>query len=295
MAWFYLSICSAAAKAANQAITKTLARHYPVLSIAAYGQLAMGVLIFPLIFVPGIITIPTTPPFHKAAAVTICINVGAILLIIEAIKRSDLSYALPFLGLTPVFTVFTGWLLRGEVINTTGMIGILLVFIGALGIDTFSIKDWATLGGKRIFRDKGVLLVTLVAMIYSVSSVYDKTATLLSDPYTFVWYSAVIRSVALMTILLVANLIFRQGGKGGTPSLLHVALFGSLGITFLGEALFQMVALQTGLVAYVIAIKRLGILMTSLIGMIVYNEVFSWARLTGAVLIVLGSSIIYLC
>ena len=193
MLWFYLSALSAASKAANQAVTKTLIKDFSVLTVAAYGQLAMGILIFPLIFISGIINIPSTLPFHKAAAVTIGINIGAIILLIEAIKRSDLSYALPFLGLTPVFTVVTGFVLRGEMISTNGIIGIFLVFLGTMGIDTISVKDWATLGGKRIFKDKGVLLVISVALLYSISSVYDKTATLLSDPYTFVWYSAIIR------------------------------------------------------------------------------------------------------
>ena len=294
MLWFHLSVLSAASKAANQAITKSLTKNFSVLAIAAFGQLAAGILIFPLIFFSSVIDIPTDPSFHKAAAVTISINIFAILLLVEAIKRSDLSYSIPFLGLTPVFTIVTGWILRGEVISITGIIGILIVFIGAFGIDTNSLADWIKLGGKRIFKDKGVLLVIIVALVYSVSSVYDKTATLLSDPYTFVWYSAIIRAAALMAIWYSMNLNFKAGKLNHGFSKRHLFLFTSLGITFVAEAIFQMFALQTGLVAYVIAIKRLGILMTSLVGMIVYKEVFSWARLSGAALIVMGAGIIYL-
>jgi drug/metabolite transporter (DMT)-like permease len=201
---------------------------------------------------------------------------------------------MPFLGLTPVFTIFTGWMLRGETISMTGILGIFIVFIGTIGIDTKSIKDWITLGGKRVFRDKGVLLVIIVALLYSVSSVYDKTATLLSDPYTFVWYSAIIRAIALMLIWYGRNSSFSVPKTGHGFSLTHFSLFGGLGVSFAAEALFQMFALQTGLVAYVIAIKRLSILMTSLVGMIAYKEVFSWGRLSGAVLIVLGAGIIYM-
>lgn len=294
MLWFHLSVLSAAAKAANQAITKTLTSNFSVLTVAAYGQLAAGVLILPLIFFPDLVSLPSDPAFHKAAGVTIGINIVAIILIIEAIKKSDLSYALPFLGLTPVFTILTGWLLRGEVINATGIAGIFIVCIGTLCIDTLSIKDWITLGGRRIFKDSGVILVTIVALLYSVSSVYDKTATLLSDPYTFVWYSAEIRAVALMMILYGWSFSSRTKTAGNNLSAHHCLLFTLLGVTFIAEALFQMVAMQTGFVAYVIAIKRLGILMTSLVGIIVYKEEFTWARLAGAVLIVFGASIIYI-
>ena len=294
MLWFNLSIFAAAAKAANQGITKTLTRDFSVLAIAAYGQLAAGILIFPLIFFPGTIDIPGNISFHKAALVTVVINIIAIILLVEAIRRSDLSYSLPLLGLTPVFTIFMGWMLRGEVISLSGVLGILLVFFGALDIDTKSFRDWAKLGGKRIFRDTGVRLVVMVACMYSVSSVYDKTATLLSDPATFVWYSAIIRSVILM-IIFSCRCRPRNGATAKPSlSLLHLFLFALLGATFLAEALSQMCAMQTGLVAYVIAIKRLSILITTLLGMIVYKEGFSRARLSGAALIVAGAGIIYL-
>jgi len=190
MLWFYLSVLSATAKAANQAATKTLTKTYSVLAIAAFGQLAAGITVFPLILVPGFVAIPGDIAFHRAAFVTISLNIAAILLLVEAIRGSELSYALPFLGLTPVFTILTAWVLRGEVIGVAGVLGILLVFLGTMSIDAGSLLDWAKLGGRRIFRDRGVRLVVCVALIYSISSVYDKSATLLSDPYTFVWYSA---------------------------------------------------------------------------------------------------------
>ena len=116
MLWFHLSLASAAAKASNQAISKTLTGNFSVLEIAAFGQLAAAILIGPLIFLPDLITIPTTTSFHKAALVTVSLNIIAILMLVEAIRRSDLSYAMPFLGLTPVFTILMGWLLRGETI-----------------------------------------------------------------------------------------------------------------------------------------------------------------------------------
>jgi len=294
MLWFNLSLASAASKAANQAITKALTRDFSVLQVAAYGQLAAGLLILPLFILTERIDIPGEIAFHKAAAITIGLNIIAIILLIEAIRKSDLSYALPLLGLTPVFSIFMGWIIRGEVIGPAGVLGILLVFAGALAIDARSPGDWALLGGRRIFRDPGVLLVTVVACIYSISSVYDKTATLLSDPFTFVWYSALVRAVALMLLLFGHGLANRSSPPIGRPAFSRLLLFALLGVTFLAEALSQMYALQTGLVAYVIAVKRLSILMTSLAGMILYGEAFSRARLSGAALIVAGAGILYI-
>ncbi|MDD3620341.1 MAG: DMT family transporter [Desulfobulbaceae bacterium] len=294
MLWFSLSALSATAKAANQAATKTLTSTYSVLAIAAFGQLAAGISVFPLILVPGLVAIPGDLDFHRAAFVTISLNIAAILLLVEAIRGSELSYALPFLGLTPVFTILTAWVLRGEVIGLVGVLGILLVFLGTMSIDAGSLPDWAKLGGRRIFRDRGVRLVVCVALIYSISSVYDKSATLLSDPYTFVWYSAVIRAVALLLLFFGRRRLWGIDNSVTTVRPAHILLFAFLGVTFIAEALFQMGALQTGPVAFVIAIKRLSILFTSLAGVLVFKEAFSLARLSGAVLIVAGVTIIYL-
>lgn len=294
MVWFNLSLLSAVAKAANQAITKILTRNFSVLETAAFGQLAAGIMILPLIFLPSFIAIPADIAFHRAALVTISLNMVAIILLVDAIGRSELSYSLPFLGLTPVFSILIAWMLRGEVIGPAGVLGILFVVLGSLGIDARSEKDWARLGGRRIFRDKGVRLVVIVSFIYAVTSVYDKTATLLSDPWTFVWYSATVRAALFMIFLQGRRRPSRSAKTEGGPSFTHFLLFALLGATFLAEALFQMHAMQTGLVAFVIAIKRLSILMTSLAGMVFFREPFSPARLSGAALIVAGATVIYL-
>ena len=293
--WFNLALLSAAAKASNQAITKRLSGEYRVLEIAAFGQFAMGLLLFPLIFIPDAVALSGEWAFHKAAWATILLNVGAIILLVDAIRRSDLSYALPFLGLTPVFTILTGWLLRGENIALSGMAGIVIVVIGALGIDVKSIRDWITFGGRRVFSDKGVGLVILVSFIYAVSSVYDKTATLLSDPLTFVWYSSTVRTVIFVgvyTVWVKAN-SSSVSATSTKRSPLSIFLFVLIGLTFAIEALSQMYALQTGLVAYVIAVKRLSIVMTSAIGLIVFKEQVTWSRFCGAVIMVIGAAIIY--
>lgn len=294
MSWFALSLLSATAKAANQAVTKSLTRDFSILQIAAFGQLAAGILIMPLALFPGLVAVPVDPDFHQAALITISLNIVAILLLVESIRRSDLSYALPILGLTPVFAIFMAWLLRGEIINLQGIIGVLLVFAGTFSIDARSFLDWLLLGGRRIFRDTGVRLVVIVALLYSVTSVYDKTATLLSDPATFVWYSAVIRAIVLMLIYFAGRWYFRGGTAENSLKMANLLLFLLLGITFLIEAIAQMTAMQTGLVAFVIAIKRLSILMTSLAGMILYGERLSPARLSGALLIVIGAGVLYL-
>ncbi len=295
--WQKLALLSALSKALNQVTTKILLNHTGVLEISAYGQLASAIIVFPAIFFTDTISIPNTGDFHAAAWITISLNVIAIVLLVEAIRRSDLSYAVPFLSLTPVFTILTAWAIRGEQPTLCGMIGIVIVATGALSIDAISIRDWIGLGGRRVLRDRGVWLVVVVAFIYAISSVYDKTATLLSDPLTFVWYSAISRAILLLFVLIVWRQFNEINGNRrvlkGSKSKLLVPGFIILGITFLMEAVFQVYALQTGLVAFVLAIKRLSIIITTIMGFMLFKEAFTWFRVFGAVTMVVGTAIIY--
>lgn len=292
--WFNLAIISAVSKALSQALTKKLLRSYGVLEISTFSQLAATLIIFPLWFIPGLIHIPSTLEFQKAAWISITLNIITIIPLVEAIRRSDLSYALPFLGLTPVFSIVSAWLIRGEQVSALGVLGVVIVFVGALGIDVKSMKDWLMLGGKRVFKDKGVWIVSSVAFIYSISSVYDKVATLASDPLSFVWYSAVCRAAILVVTFYVWRKASYQGDMQRPEGLLNPALlFVSIGIAFNIESLSQMFALQTGAVAYVLAVKRLSILATSLTGILVFNERFTWSRFVGAFVMVAGATVIY--
>lgn len=292
--WFHLAIVSAASKAFSQALTKKLLRSYGVLELTAYTQAAAALMILPLLLIPDFINIPHTWSFQKAAWTTITLNIIAIIPLVEAIRRSDLSYALPFLGLTPVFSIVAGWLIRGEQVSLLGMAGIVIVVIGALGIDVKSFRDWITLGGKRVFNDKGVWMVSSVAFIYSISSVYDKIATLQSGPISFVWYSCVCRAIILMVIFYVWKGFSGQGDGEKLPGVRNILfLYAVIGLAYNIESLSQMFALQGGLVAYVLAVKRLSILMTSVIGVTLFNETFTWSRFVGAAVMVAGATIIY--
>jgi drug/metabolite transporter (DMT)-like permease len=295
--WLKLALLSAVSKALNQVATKVLLRHTGVLEISAYGQVTAALIMLPLIFT-SLVNVPAHGGFHQAAWITILLNVLAIVLLTEAIRRSDLSYAIPFLSLTPVFAILTAWMIRGEQPNLIGIAGIVLVAVGALGIDAMSVRDWLRLGGSRVLRNRGVWLVVIVAFLYALSIVYDKTATLLSDPLTFVWYSAVVRAILLLLLLAAWHQLVRRPnhGKPAQPHRQRVLLYGfvALGITFVLEATFQMYALQTGLVAFVVAIKRLSVIITSIIGFWIFREAFTWFRILGAAIMGIGAAMIQL-
>jgi len=289
MGWLGLALLAAVAKAANHAATRPLTRRFDALSLAALGHVAFALCTLALL--PRGIDVPGTLAFHRAAWITIALNVAATVLLVQAIADSDLSRALPFLALTPLLTVGSAWLLRGERASALGIVAVIAIVAGALAVDARDWRDWRRLGGRRVLADPGVRRVLVVAAIYAVTSVFDKTATLRSDPVTFVVYGAWGRLLlfALAAGVFRATGIWRPSLRSTRASWLVVSLIGA---TFALEAWAQMESLRTGPVAYVIAVKRCSILLTSLAGFLWFRERFTLPRLAGALAMVAGAALL---
>ena len=94
-------------------------------------------------------------------------------------------------------------MLRGEQATVSGVVGIVVLLIGAFALGAKSLRDFFNFGGHRVIHDKAVRLVIVAAAIYAISSVYDKSATLHSDPMSYVWYSTIWRAVPLIALFAV--------------------------------------------------------------------------------------------
>ena len=94
MSWVLLAFLSATCKAGHQILGKRLLKVVGVFELSLIGQLAAALLILPLVLSPGAVEIPWTIEFHAAAWISIVLNIVAILLLLEAIRVGELSYAL---------------------------------------------------------------------------------------------------------------------------------------------------------------------------------------------------------
>jgi|GEM_PF-1826332 len=287
MLWFILAVGSAFSKSASQILTKQL-KDVGTLQLAAYSHIFSALIILPLF---GWIEIPTSQAFWIPTLLSTIMNVVAILLLIHAIKISELSYSIPFLSLTPVFAIAVAYLARSEEISLLSSTGILLIVFGAFTIDTSSLKDVLQFGGRRVFRDKGVQYIIIVALIYSISSVCDKSATVASSPLTYVWIFTYTRAI-IFAIMLIWQ--YRNASSPHTKLKLNTfSILFFIGAIYFLEAIFQMLAFNHGNVAETIGVKRLSILFTSLSGFVMFKEKFSFSKIVGALTLVLGSIVIY--
>lgn len=78
--------------------------------------------------------------FWQATAFAIPCDIVALLLYMRALKVSPMSLTVPFLALTPVFMLFTSFLLLGELPSSLGLTGILLIAAGAYLLNVHTSK-----------------------------------------------------------------------------------------------------------------------------------------------------------
>jgi len=217
--------------------------------------------------------------FWGSLGIVIVLDTAASLFFIKAIKKSPLSLVLPLTALTPVFILFFSIFVNKEWPALMGLFGILLSVVGVyiLQIDKKA-KGWLE-PFKEIFRDRGLLLAFLVAVIWGISSTFDKVAVQHSNGYFFSGLSGIIFT------LVLTPFVFKSLLQTKVKHFKQLALFGtSQGIS----VLLQMIALPLTFVSYVVAIKLSSSSMGVLFGKLIFKEEHFKERMVGSLIILVG-------
>jgi drug/metabolite transporter (DMT)-like permease len=238
------------------------------------------------LLVPGTPHRPLDLPFFVAIATCMPLEVVAILLYTHAIRRSPLSLTIPFLSLTPVFTMPASYVLIGETPGPAGAAGVVLIAVGAYVLN-IQARHTGWLGPIRaIAREPGSRMMIGVALIYSVTSALGKIAVLHSGP---IFYGAV--SAGSLSVLVGMVAVRRAPGAWGELRD-NARPFFLLGVLYTAMAVCHFKAVAIAPVAYMIALKRTSILFSVLLGWVFFKEKDIRDRLLGASLMVAGAVLI---
>ena len=139
MTWFLLSLTAALGLATADALTK---RFFS--DLAPYRMGVVRILstapwmVLALLFLPAAVPDRT---FWLAIAAALPLELAAFFLYMRALKLSPLSLSLPFLAFTPVFMILTGRLILDEALTAGGVLGILLIVLGAYVLNLSKMKS----------------------------------------------------------------------------------------------------------------------------------------------------------
>ena len=114
--------------------------------------------------------------FWTSVLILLPLEITALILYVKAIKTSPLSLTIPFMALSPVFIIIIAFFLLGEWPDKSGFLGIFLITAGAYLLNAKA-SNLGLLGPiKAIAKERGSVLMIIVAIIYSITSTIGKIA-----------------------------------------------------------------------------------------------------------------------
>ncbi len=284
MYWVPIALLTALSLSTADALTKRALKDTDDLTIAwvRWGY-ALPFLAITFVFTP----IPALDrTFWISVAALIPLEVLALFLYVRAIRLSPLSLTIPFLALTPAFIVFIAFVLLGEVPSLQGLLGIIFITAGAYVLNAKETKSGVSGPFRAILKERGSVLMIIVALIYSVTSALGKLAVTHSSPVFFGSFYPFILTITLSAFVLY---------KKRTPLLFsRPRVFLAIGFFTAVMMLTHFIAISLTQAAYMISIKRMSLIFSVIYGRLVFKEEGLRERLAGSAVMLAGAALIIL-
>lgn len=208
------------------------------------------------------------------------------ILIAKAYKKSEASLVTPIFALSPILVIGTSFVILREIPSIEGLAGVLLIAIGTYFLKIEDVESF-TQPFKNLLRERGVQLIFLVVLIYSVTANTDKIGVEMTSPVLWSLSVYLLSSIFMFPVMVRKSPEWKKDIKHNWKPL---ALLGGLGGI---SVILQMTAFELTLVTYVVAIKRLSIPLTVIISYFLLDEKESFRyRIIGSTIMVLGAILI---
>lgn len=207
-----------------------------------------------------------TPKFLPAVIISGILNTAAVILYLKSIKISPLSLSIPMLAFTPVLMLVTSPLILNEFPSINGIFGIVLITTGAYLLYFNKINKDILLPFKELSKERGALLMLLVAVIFSISANIDKVGVISSNFSFYVLSLNIFLSTSLGIIMLLKK------RRGSAVFIKNIKSLSMLGVLEASTQIFSVIAITMTIVPYLIAVRRTSIIFSSLFGFVGFKE-----------------------
>jgi len=284
--WIVYSLLTAVTLATSDALTKR--------ALAARDEyfIAWARILFALPLFLAALSFVEVPSldgtFWFATLCALPLEIIAIILYTKALKVSPITLTMPFLALTPLFLIVTAFLIVGERVSVRGGLGIAVMAAGGYTLHLHRMRHSLIEPVRSIFREKGSVLMIIVAFIFSITASLGKLAIEHSSAVFFGSLYFVLVFLAFTPVVLIKSREPVKILKKDIPAL------ASIGLTYGLMILFHMVAVSISNVAYMISIKRTSLLFSVLFGHYMFKEKNIAEKAIGAAIMFIGFVIIVL-
>ena len=300
MLWILLAIIAACTNATYFIANKKFLQRINAYQLAGGSFLCTGFFLLIITIFKGIPAIGNQ--FIFAVSITVLLNIVATTLIFRTLASSDISLAMPMLSFTPLFLVITSALILNEFPSVVGIAGIIIIVTGSYVLNTAEEHKHILDPFRAMIGHPGVLAMLAVAFLYAIAVNFDKMVVLNSDPVfgSCIDFLLLGSAFLLMSLLKTGSSVsfFNESHQKihANPPDLPVIWQWSLLVpfVFIGsiitiEAVAINLAYTLQIVPYVIAIKRMSIILMVVYGVYGFKEKNIIRRLAGATLMVFGA------
>lgn len=250
--------------------------------IITWANNIIPVILFPIVMYFTGTEIKSNTQFWYGFSIAGVIQIAASVIYMRAISHGEISSVMPMLSFTPLFLLLFGPVIIGEFPNGQGIAGILLVVLGSYLLNLDPKKMSLLEPFKAMARNKGTRLMFAVAILWSISGVFDKISITNSSVLQHITFTNI-----LIFMTITAWLAFRKKLNlteiyGARKNLLLVSGFTT------ASYFFHYSALALTLVAYVVSMKRMAGMFSVILGALFLKEPNIKQRLIGSVVMFIG-------
>lgn len=255
---------------------------------ATYVLLAAGC--GPFLLVTGF---PHSPAFWLNMLLCAVLAVASNVLLVHALKRSDLSIVGPINAYKPVVSLVPGIVFLHEVPGLAALAGIGLIVAGNyLCVDSAPAASGAG-GFRRFFADRGVRYRFAALVFSAVEAVFLKKAMLVSSALTtFVFWSllGLVVSLACLFLPFLGLRLRHELVVFGSNKLTYSMLFLTTGVM----QLCTLIVLERFQVGAALALFQTSAVVSVFLGRGFFQEQHFARRLAGSAVMVVGAVLIIL-
>ncbi len=261
----------------------------PVFIIGAvHGLLTLACLPIFLFGLP-----PLPGEFWAAMSVCTLLTVSGNVLIVQAVKRSDLSVLGPINAYKSVVSLIPGMIFLDEYPGWLGLGGIALIVAGSYFLVDADGNEPGGSAFARFFRDRGVQYRFAALVLSALEAVVMKRALLVSTPLaTFAFWSVFGFGLSLIVIALTmrASRLASELGVFHACRTTYFMLFITTGL-MQGSTIIIFAGFQVG---YALALFQTSAIVSVVLGWSVFRERHVVKRLAGSIIMVGGAVLIIL-
>jgi drug/metabolite transporter (DMT)-like permease len=236
---------------------------------------------------------PLTGDFWSNITISTFLTVGGNVLIVQAVKTSDLSVLGPINAYKSVVSLIPGMILLQEFPGMIGLSGIALIVVGSYFIVDKNLTEPGQNVFLRFFKERGVQYRFAALVLSAIEAVFFKRALLASTPLTaFVFWSALGFGLSFAIIALLYRRSQRSNDVRSLAAnrrtcLMLVATTGLMQLcTSITLAEFQ--------VGSALALFQISTLLSVILGHKLFQERHFWERMFGSSVMIAGAILVIL-